>query len=127
MHDGDLNFISMNPAENADSQDMNELSQVLYVTYEDFSMLLTGDVTGEKESEICNMYEWIEKKNGSPNGGEQSGIDVLKVAHHGSRYSTTEGLLKRMTPRYAIISAGKKNKSTMGSIQFNDTNSVKVA
>ena len=109
LRDGVLDIISLNPAENADSRDMNELSQVLYITYEDFSMLLTGDVTGEMESEICDVYDLIEKQKSSSNREMQKGIDVLKVAHHGSRYSTTEQFLERISPRYAIISAGKKN------------------
>lgn len=35
--------------------------------------------------------------------------DVLKVAHHGSRYSTTRLLLDRVRPGLAVISAGRGN------------------
>ena len=36
-------------------------------------------------------------------------IDVLKVAHHGSKYSSTKEFLQLATPSYAIISVGKNN------------------
>ena len=35
---------------------------------------------------------------------------VLKVGHHGSRYSTSEGFLRRVSPRLALISAGRGNR-----------------
>ena len=35
--------------------------------------------------------------------------DILKVAHHGSKYSTTEAFLKLVKPRIAWISAGENN------------------
>jgi len=105
LRDGNLKIMSLNPAEKESAQDMNALSQVLYVAYKDFSMLLTGDVTGEKEQQLCEGYEILQKQGAI----SDERITVLKVAHHGSRYSTTEQLLKQMSPRYAIISAGKKN------------------
>ena len=35
--------------------------------------------------------------------------DVLKVGHHGSHTSTTQELLQKIRPRYAVISCGKNN------------------
>ena len=34
-------------------------------------------------------------------------VDVLKVAHHGSKYSTSEEFVKFIDPEYAIISVGR--------------------
>ncbi|TFE01091.1 DNA internalization-related competence protein ComEC/Rec2 [Jeotgalibacillus salarius] len=56
--------------------------------------LFTGDI--EEETEMMLMEEWED-------------IDVLKVAHHGSKSSTTEAFLKIVKPETAVISAGKNN------------------
>ena len=36
--------------------------------------------------------------------------DVLKVAHHGSPYSSTPEFLQAVAPRYGVISVGKGNR-----------------
>lgn len=82
------------------AKDVNEQSQVFYLTYLDFSALLTGDVTGESERE---MYERLEEVSGG------KPLTVLKVAHHGSRYSTEEVFLNNVRPVFSVISCGKKN------------------
>ena len=80
-------------------------------------MLFTGDVCGEGEE--CLVKE-LKRQHITQ-------VDVLKVAHHGSVNGTSETLLQQISPKVAVISCGRNNKSTMGSIQFNDTNSVKMA
>jgi len=61
------------------------------------SILLTGDL--EKESERLLLEERsIDLQS-----------DVLKVGHHGSRFSTTEELLAAVAPRIAVISSGSRN------------------
>ncbi len=62
-------------------------------------LLLTGDVEAPAEAELV-----AEEGRG---GGLVSG--VLKVAHHGSRTSTTERFLAAVAPRLALISAGRRN------------------
>ena len=37
-------------------------------------------------------------------------MDVLKVAHHGSKYATSSDFLSVIRPQLALISAGKKNR-----------------
>lgn len=58
------------------------------------SMLFTGDLEGEGEKQVCR---------------ENIRCDVLKVAHHGSAYSTSEELLKKARPSVALISSGAGN------------------
>ena len=47
---------------------------------------------------------------GSPAAGQPLDSDVLKVAHHGSRSSSSEGFLERVSPLMTIISAGQDNR-----------------
>ncbi len=74
------------------SSDKNENSLVVELNYKDFSMLFTGDIGVNTENTI-NFDD----------------IDVLKVAHHGSKTSTSTNFLNQTKPEYAVISCGFKN------------------
>jgi competence protein ComEC len=74
----------------------NNDSLVLRIRYGSRSFLLSGDV--EKPIE----YRMLEEN-------EIQSTDVLKVAHHGSRTSSTEGFLSAANPAFAIISVGPDN------------------
>lgn len=78
-----------------DTSDLNNTSIVLKMTFGNNSFLFTGDATGVTEKKILNKD--IE-------------ADVLKVGHHGSKYSSTDVFLKKVNPEYTIISVGKNNK-----------------
>ncbi len=106
LQDKNLLFYCLGPQEGFKTDEVNEISTVLSVSYGDFSMLLTGDVTGEPEKET--LTEW---ENMSPASGTAlKKLTVLKVAHHGSRFSTPEDLLEVTDPVYAVISAGRDNR-----------------
>jgi competence protein ComEC len=74
----------------------NNDSLVLRVAYGRRSFLLTGDIERPIESAILES-------------GGFGPVDVLKVAHHGSRTSTTEEFLNAARPSFAVISAGFEN------------------
>lgn len=79
--------------------DDNEYSVVLHVEGDGFSALLTGDVEDEGEKKLAEVLA-------------AKGIDsvtALKVAHHGSRNSTTEDFLEVLDAGVAIISCGAGN------------------
>jgi len=69
---------------------------VLRVRYGRHSFLLSGDVERPIE------YRMLE-------ANELERTDVLKVAHHGSRTSSTEAFLSAVQPTFAVISAGFEN------------------
>ena len=89
---GDANIKVIYPGD--DKSNINDSSIVLKVTYGKNSFLLTGDATSNVERKIYN---------------EDIKSDVLKVAHHGSSYSSTDVFLDRVKPYYAVISVGKNN------------------
>lgn len=98
LEDRRLKFTCLGPREGMMTGEVNEISTVLYTEYENFKMLLTGDVTGEAERELFTELE------------EREPLTVLKVAHHGSKYSTPIELLEMTEPVIAVISAGRDNR-----------------
>lgn len=77
--------------------DVNSNSVVARVTAGNVRVLFTGD--SERETEERLLRE---------NAGQLQ-ADVLKVAHHGSRYASTPEFLAAVSPRYAVISCGQDN------------------
>ncbi len=83
------------PFDTATEHDDN--SVVAKLSYEDVSFLFTADIYSPGEKFLLD-----------------SGVDldatVLKVAHQGSRYSSSEEFLQAVSPRVAVISAGEDNR-----------------
>lgn len=77
----------------------NNTSIVAQLVYNNFETLFTGDIEKSVENKLIEI---------SPSGKLKS--DILKVAHHGSKTSSSEEFLKIVQPIIAIISAGKDNK-----------------
>ena len=78
----------------------NAYSECFYVDFGDFTLLLTGDV--EESGEVALLAELQRRRIGR--------LDLLKIAHHGSRNSTTEELLRQLNPGAAVISCGNNNR-----------------
>jgi competence protein ComEC len=81
----------------------NNLSVVALLEMEGVKWLFTGDMEQAVEVKVLNT---ITKILPQPSGLQ---IDVLKVAHHGSKTSTTEAWLKYWKPKIAVISVGRTN------------------
>jgi beta-lactamase superfamily II metal-dependent hydrolase len=78
--------------------DTNANSIVLRLDYGDFSMLFMGDAESQTEERLLGKKDLdLEAK-------------VIKVAHHGSKYATSENFMKRVKPEAAIISDGGWNR-----------------
>ena len=58
--------------------------------------MFTGDISQEVEQDLYQTYQKLD-------------VDVLKVAHHGSKTSSSDDLFKMMDPKIALISVGKNN------------------
>ncbi|MEK7103735.1 MAG: MBL fold metallo-hydrolase [Patescibacteria group bacterium] len=77
--------------------DLNESSIVAKLSYKQSSFLLTGDATDKEEKSLMATNDDLS-------------ADVLKVAHHGSEYSTSNTWLEAVHPKVGVISAGLHNK-----------------
>lgn len=83
---------------------LNNNAMVMKLRYEKFSMLFTGDIEEIAEEKILEFYkEKIDK------GENILKSDVLKVAHHGSKTSTTQSFFKKVNPEICLIGVGKNN------------------
>jgi len=78
-------------------RNLNNYSIVLVMDHGYNSFMFTGDAEHESEYEILDTFEDIS-------------VDVLRVAHHGSRTSSSAAFLDAAAPRYAVISAGLDNQ-----------------
>ena len=79
------------------SNNTNDLSLIIRITYGDVSFLFTGDAEWEEEHDLVEA-------------GIDISADVLKVCHHGSSTSSSYVFLREVSPKYAVISVGEDNQ-----------------
>jgi len=80
-----------------DFKDVNDTSVVSRLVFGEKSFLFPGDIFEKAEGEILNR-------------GVEVNSDVLKVAHHGSKTSSSSQFLAEVSPEIAVISLSKDNK-----------------
>lgn len=80
-------------------EDENLNSLIFKATIDGITYLITGDITAEGEMMLLEKYKGTGKLK----------CDVLKIAHHGSEYSSCSDFLDEVNPEIAIISVGKNN------------------
>jgi len=76
--------------------DVNVVSVVGVLRYGEFEVLLTGDIGFDEEDELLENGNLID-------------VDVLKVAHHGSKYSRGDEFINKIKPEVAVINVGKNS------------------
>ena len=79
---------------------LNNNSLVCKLEYKNFSIMLTGDIEEIAENAILTKYK---------NNAKILKANILKVAHHGSKSSSTEDFIKAVMPEIALIGVGKDN------------------
>ena len=89
-----------------DQEDENKKSLLIKSDYKGISTLMTGDIGTEGEDEVMKRME-----TGKDTAGDLNKLKchILKVGHHGSRYSTGEKFLDAADPGFAVIQVGKNN------------------
>lgn len=92
-----LDVVWPDHASRAQLKKVNDTSVVIRVLYKEGSMLLTGDIEEKAEDGILKT-------------GADIRSNILKVAHHGSKTSTSTGFLLAVNPDLAVISVGGDNQ-----------------
>ena len=96
----DINIQILWPTENLIKENiLNNNSIVAKLSYKNFSMLFTGDIEELAEKQIFNEYKDLNILNST----------VLKVAHHGSKTSSTQDFIEKVNPKIVLIGVGKNN------------------
>ena len=89
---GDASLEIVSPKESLKDKVFKESNDTAVVTkllYKDSSFLFTGDISSKLESGLNDVD-----------------VDILKIPHHGSKYSTSEDFLKKTSPLVSVIQVG---------------------
>lgn len=90
-----MNDVSLNIIKNdSEITNTNDSSIVTKLSYRDNSFLFTGDISSKIEKEI--IIQDIQS-------------DIIKIPHHGSKYSSSEEFIKKVSPLLAVIQVGKNS------------------
>lgn len=89
----------------AQTDNLNNRSVFVKVTYGDVSVLITGDGEWQEEDDVIG---WLNSEEGKASGitGQAT---ILAAGHHGSHTSSNRRFLAVVKPKYGIISCGKDN------------------
>ena len=93
-HGAEITFINPDKTVNLAHQPSNNDSLAFHLRFGSRTLLLTGDIERKIEARLVNRSLPLQ-------------ADVLKVAHHGSRSSTTEEFLGRVNPILGVISVAE--------------------
>lgn len=95
-----FNILWPNSENRVSDNAINNNSLVSKLIYKNFSMLFTGDIEEIAERKILELYKYDRNILKST---------ILKVAHHGSKTSSTKEFLNAIQPKIALIGVGEKN------------------
>ena len=93
---GGAKAVCLNPDPSLPGTADNDTSVVIRMETGGHSLLFCADISNVQERRLLES-------------GTDLSADILKVAHHGSRHSTSEAFAEAVSPRIALISVGKNN------------------
>lgn len=84
-------------APNGVGKENNDICIAYKLTYKGSSVLMCADIDADEEKVILSKY------------GDKIKSDIIKVPHHGSKYSSGDKFIKTVNAKYAVISCGQNN------------------
>lgn len=107
----------LHPGESSGDGNSNDQSAVLLLTAGNLQFLYTGDMEEGGEEAVIKRLQGIKtdgtafiEETNTAAGEKTNTFLILKTAHHGSRFSTSEAFLEAIRPAMAVISSGKNNR-----------------
>jgi competence protein ComEC len=91
----DSRFDILSPQKGEWAKDVNDISVVAILESAGIRVFFGGDISGAKEKELVKKYNLD--------------VDVLKVSHHGSKFSSETSFLKEASPLVSVIGVGKNS------------------
>ncbi|MDP3015203.1 MAG: MBL fold metallo-hydrolase [bacterium] len=89
-------FDMLSPSKNLlQSAELNDTTLVMKFENEEVKILFTGDIDKKIEDYLIKNRDLS--------------VDVLKISHHGSKFSTSENFLKKAMPKISVIGVGKNS------------------
>ena len=108
IEDGLLKLSCISPGAAEHYDDINDSSLVLTVRYKNIGVLFTGDISETVEKQLLEEAKTFKEELTDINSEDT--MTILKVAHHGSKYSNCEEILDALKPDVAVISCGEDNQ-----------------
>jgi competence protein ComEC len=94
----DVKMTILHPDDNYSSDNINNMSIVMRLDYQQLSVLFTGDLEEEGEAYLISKYT------------DLLDVDFLKAGHHGSKTSSSLEFIQATSPEYAVISTSLHNR-----------------
>ena len=107
-------YLTLTVIYSAIGSDSNNSSIVVMLEYGSFKFLFTGDIGEEVETQLVKSGADLE-------------CDVLKVGHHGSKYSSTTSFLSKVSAEYGVICVGNNSYGHPTSATLNRLSSAGVS
>lgn len=102
-------FVCLSPYSTGET-DANESSTVLFLQYGCVKTVFSADIGKQREQQLEREYRLDSTLfHSGENTVELDGVDILKVAHHGSANSSSEEWIDLLQPKTAVVSCGAGN------------------
>ena len=96
------------------ANESNESSAIFLFSCYGETFFFSGDASFTNESKNADKIQFLEndflKSLSNEERDKLSKVSVLIVGHHGSKYSTSESLIKLLNPSFIVISVGENNE-----------------
>ncbi len=83
-----------------EDEQQNNASLVMMVSYQNFNLLLCGDIEAEVEKQLAEELQAL---------SNERDFQIIKIPHHGSKTSSTQEFIQAIDPETAVISVGANN------------------